>query len=162
MIADALAALEALGPVAALRGSVWVYPLVNVGHVLGIALLVGAIVPLDLRLLGFFKGVSAAALWPVLTRCAGVGLGLALVTGVMLFATRAAEYAASGLFIAKLIIVAVGALNVIAVHYAESKQHSAMRQGADSPMQGYVRFGAGVSLAAWPAALVFGRLVGYF
>lgn len=46
------AALEASTWATALSGSLWVYPLINAGHLLGIALLVGAIVPMDLRLLG--------------------------------------------------------------------------------------------------------------
>src|SRR3546814_3617112 len=49
MLADALAALQNLEPVAALRASRWVYPLVNTAHIAGIALLFGAIAPLDLR-----------------------------------------------------------------------------------------------------------------
>src|SRR3546814_3716465 len=47
MLADALAALQNLEPVAALRASRWVYPLVNTAHIAGIALLFGAIAPLD-------------------------------------------------------------------------------------------------------------------
>ena len=43
------AALEATALSQALRASIWLYPLVNTGHVVGIALLFGAIVPLDLR-----------------------------------------------------------------------------------------------------------------
>src|SRR3546814_3819020 len=55
MLADALAALQNLEPVAALRASRWVYPLVNTAHIAGIALLFGAIAPLDLRLLGAWR-----------------------------------------------------------------------------------------------------------
>lgn len=51
MLGQWLAALEATELARALRDSVWIYPLVNAGHILGVALLVGSIVPLDLRLL---------------------------------------------------------------------------------------------------------------
>ena len=47
-----LAALEATAIARELRASVWAYPLVNAGHRLGIALLLGAMVALDLKLLG--------------------------------------------------------------------------------------------------------------
>lgn len=42
-----------------LRASLWLYPLVNTGHVLGIALLFGGIAPLDLRLLGCWRSVAS-------------------------------------------------------------------------------------------------------
>ena len=60
---EALAtALQASGLSALLRSSIWLYPLVNTGHVVGIALLFGAIVPLDLRLIGAFRAVPLAPL----------------------------------------------------------------------------------------------------
>ena len=66
MLLDLLTALQNLEPVAALRASRWVYPLVNTAHVVGIALLVGAIAPLDLRLLGLWRGVPLHLLARVL------------------------------------------------------------------------------------------------
>ena len=99
MIGEWLVALEATAVAGALRGSVWAYPLVNAVHILGVALLVGAMLPLDLRLLGAWRSVPLAPLWRVLTRTASAGLGLAMVCGTLLFITRATEYAASGLFI---------------------------------------------------------------
>ena len=74
MIEEWPAALEATPLATALRGSVWVYPLVNAAHILGVALLVGSIVPLDLRLLGVWRSVPLTPLWGVLTRTAGAGL----------------------------------------------------------------------------------------
>jgi len=53
----ALAALEGTALAQALRVSRWGCAAVNAGHVLGVALLVGAIVPLNLRLLGLWRGV---------------------------------------------------------------------------------------------------------
>ena len=49
-------AIEASGLSVHLRGSRWTYPLVNAGHVAGIALLVGAVLPMDLRVLGLVNG----------------------------------------------------------------------------------------------------------
>ena len=55
MVGDWLGGLEATALARALRDSVWTYPMINAGHILGVALLVGAIVPLDLRLLGVWR-----------------------------------------------------------------------------------------------------------
>jgi len=69
MLTAFLTAIEGLAPVAALRASRWTYASVNTAHIVGFALLLGAIVPLDLRLMGWRRsipiGVMARVLLPV-------------------------------------------------------------------------------------------------
>src|SRR5262245_6160196 len=115
MIGEWLAGLEATALARALRGSVYAYPLVNAGHILGVALLVGSIVPLDLRLLGAWRTAPLAPLWHVLTRTAATGLALAILFGSLLFIAKATEYAASGLFLSKMAVVGAGAVNALAL-----------------------------------------------
>ena len=138
----------------------WAYPLVNAGHILGVALLVGSIVPLDLRLLAAWQSWPLAPLWHVLTRTAAVGLVLALVFGSLLFATRATEYAASPFFLVKMVIVLAAAVNALVLRIAFPRE--ALEGKARNPLPWRVRTAAGFSLAAWLAALTLGRLVGYF
>ncbi|MBA2492220.1 MAG: hypothetical protein H0V34_11155 [Gammaproteobacteria bacterium] len=142
-----------------LRGSTWVYPLVNAAHILGFALLVGAIVPLDLRRLGLWRSVPVATLSRVLTPIAGAGLVIAVTAGVLLFITRAVEYAASGLFQAKIGLVAIAVMNAI-VFRRRGVQRSAAAPNHTSTIA--ARGTALVSLLCWSAALLLGRLVGYF
>ncbi len=160
LIGTWLTALEATAPAGLLRGSVWAYPLINAGHILGIALLVGAIVPLDLRLLGLWPSVPLGPLWQVLPRTAAVGLALAVVTGVLLFITRATAYAVSGLFLAKMAVVAAGAVNALLLHRLMNDK--LLLSSAISRPPIWVRASALASLSAWLTALTLGRLVGYF
>jgi hypothetical protein len=161
MIEEWAAVLEATEFAVALRNSVWSYPLVNAAHILGVALLVGSIVPLDLRLVGAWRSVPLAPLWTVLSRSAGIGLVLAIIFGVLLFITRATEYVASNLFIAKMIVVAIGAANVLTLRILLSAQAATIvASHENSPAR--LRFAAGLSLATWLSALTLGRLVGYF
>lgn len=153
---SALLALEGLALAKALRASAWLYPLVNAGHIFGIALLLGAIVPLDLRLLGAWRSQPVMPLWSVLAPTAACGLALAVSCGGLLFITRATEYAASAPFLAKLGFVAVGAGNAAWLRFA-SGDPSRWRAGV--PRQ--ARVAAGISLAAWPTAMVLGRWIGY-
>ena len=149
-----LAALEALPPVEALRFSRWSYAAVNAGHVLGIALLVGGAVPLSLRLLGFFPSVPLAGLVRILAGTAGAGLALALLTGILLFATRAAEYAGHPLFPVKLAFVGIGAASAIQIHWRYGRDLST------APKRDLRRAGA-VSCLSWIAALAMGRLLAF-
>lgn len=161
MIEEWPAALEATPLATALRGSVWVYPLVNAAHILGVALLVGSIVPLDLRLLGVWRSVPLTPLWGVLTRTAGAGLILAMIFGALLFITRASEYTASNLFISKMAVVALGTANALALRVLPQTQVSEITSTKGKP-PARLRLASGISLVTWLTALTLGRLIGYF
>lgn len=154
-------ALEATALAQALRASVWVYPLVNAAHLLGVALLLGAIIPLDLRLLGVWRALPLAPLWQVLTRSAATGLVLAVVFGAVLFTAHATEYAVSGLFVAKMGVVAIGLVNALALRrIVPDAQGPKLSAAGQLPPP--IRLAAGLSLASWVTVLTLGRLVGYF
>lgn len=148
-----LLALEAAPPIEALRLSKWAYPLLNAAHILGIALLVGSVVPLDLRLLGGWRTVPVTPLWTVLGACAATGLALAMITGALLFATQASAYADSGVFQGKLALVAVGVVNALALR---------LHARSAGPITQWARIAALLSLLCWLPALLLGRLVAYF
>ena len=76
-----LAGLEATAVAQTLRGARWLYAADNTAHLFGIALLVGAILPLDLRLLGCWPGVPRAQLARVLVPVAAIGLAIAVLAG---------------------------------------------------------------------------------
>jgi len=149
-----LAALEATTVAHTLRASRWLYAAVNAGHITGIALLVGAIVPLDLRLLGCWRQVPREPLTRVLVPMAATGLALAVVTGGLMFAVRAREYAGIGFLQLKLVLVATGTIGALTLHRA----HGAWLDGAsDARLAGH----AALSIVCWPTALLCGRLIAF-
>ena len=139
-------------------GAIWLqrsataYLFVNAAHILGIAVLLGAILPLDLRLLGFFRKYPVEMLVPFLVRCAAVGLGLALLAGAWLFSVKPGEYLANAAFQWKLGLLALALANV-------GLQHWGMRGGLQSSPA--VRVRAGFSLCLWISVLVAGRWIGF-
>src|SRR5579871_1797451 len=77
----------------AMRGSgVWTYGVVNLFHILGVSSLFGAIVVLDLRLLGLWRNVALPSISRPTVPVAGTGFVVAVLTGVGLLATKATEY----------------------------------------------------------------------
>ena len=66
-----MTALEKTFMVEAFWSSIWAYPFINAGHILGLALLVGSTVPLALRLIGAWKSVPVYPLGQVLIFIAG-------------------------------------------------------------------------------------------
>lgn len=144
-----LEALEATSLAQGLRRSIWTYPLVNAAHILGLGLLIGAVVPMDLRLAGVVRRPALADTTALLRPVAAIGAALAIAMGILLFSTRATEYAGSPWFRAKMVLLAAALVNV-ALH-PRLLELSPARQ----------RLAAGLSLALWPAVLLCGRMIGY-
>jgi hypothetical protein len=147
-------ALEASTPAQYLRVSRWGYAAVSGAHILGIALLVGTIVPLNLRLLGLWPSIPRTNLLRVLVPVAATGLALAAVTGSLLFSVRAQEYAVVGYLQAKFVLVWIGLLSAAAIHSA----YGLTLEGASDRR---LRFHALVSLGSWLGALACGRMIAF-
>lgn len=160
---DALVAAMGSWPLSsALRKSQWVYPLVNTGHVLGLALLVGAITTLDVRLLGAGRTVALVPAAQLLIRVARVGFVLAVAMGALLFIARPADYAFNQLFQIKLLLISVALVNIYSLH--RSMPWRVLMAGSDAvdgPVHPRIQFAAIVSMLAWFSVVLVGRLIGY-
>lgn len=152
-----LLALEHSALSTGLRASAWVYPLINTLHIVGIALLVGPIVILDLRLLRRRAGPTVSVLAATLLPSARIGFGLALLSGLLLFSARPLDYAFHALFQFKLACIALALLNIVLLHRSAAWAAALGQDRTDAR----VRLGCGVSLLCWLATLGLGRLIGY-
>lgn len=148
------AALEATPLAQYLRVSRWGYAALNTTHVLAIALLVGAAVVLNLRLLGFWSTAPRGAVVRAATPVAAAGLALAILTGPFLFAMRATEYAVLGVFQVKLLLVALGTIAALKLHIAYGWE---LRGAGDTRAAVH----AAISSVCWIGALVCGRLIAF-
>lgn len=152
------AALEASPLGAMMRSSFLLYPVVNIGHIFGLALFVGAVVILDLRLLcRFWPLVPAAALSRALTPVMLVGLGLLLVSGTLLFSADARPLTANPALRMKAVLIVLGLANALAFRlmwrtHLEDWDRSAPRAA---------RVQVAASLAGWLGTAACGRLIGY-
>jgi len=156
-LAALAAALEASALGAWMRGSPWAYPAVNLLHLLGLVLLVGPMLLLDLRLLGAARRFAPADVSAALTPWAVVGLVLLLGSGSLLFAADAAPLLGSPLLQAKLACIALGVLNALAFRGLWVRRLP--RWDAHPPLAG--RLQAALSLGLWLAAGTLGRLLAY-
>lgn len=155
---------EALAALALWPGARWLqdsgtaYLFVNAAHILGLGLLLGAIVPLDLRLAGLaFRRMPLVPMAGVLVRMAACGLALALPTGAWLFSVRPLDYAANPAFLCKMGLLLLALLNVAWQHAGAG--WAAVQQGGT--VAAAVRVRALLSLGLWLAVLVAGRWIGF-
>lgn len=156
MLADWLQALHHWEVAAYLRRSLYLYPFVNAAHILGIALLVGGIVPVDLRILGL-PGPPLGEAARALARFAAAGLVLAAATGFLLFSVQPLEYAANPVFLAKVTLVAVGAGNALLLRASRAWRMAEI----DGEIGTGLKLGAAISLLVWIAALFAGRAIAF-
>jgi hypothetical protein len=152
-IIGALTALEqsALGQAA--RGSGWLYPLANLSHVLGAALLVGAIVTFDIQVLR--RAGSARIVARAVIPVAAFGLVLQVASGFVLLSADAMPVAVNPVFQFKVAMLALGLANVAAFRW---RFGGALKQ--DAPLDRAYGFAA-VSLASWTLVLLAGRFIAY-
>jgi hypothetical protein len=151
--------LETTALAGAMREWLWFYPAVEVVHIAGIVLLVGAVALFDLRLLAPARGPGVAALAGYLLPWARVGLALLVPSGLMMFTAHATEMAANPAFQLKLALIAGAGLNAWLFHRGAFRQVHAWEHGpAIAPR---ARLAAVVSLLLWVGVIACGRLLAY-
>ena len=145
-------------------GAAWVranwiaYLFVNAAHILSIGLLVGSILPLDLKLLGAFRLAPIAAIAPFLVRVGAFGAVAAIGTGFWLFSVKPAEYIENTALLAKIALLASALINA-ALQHAQPNFHAAASGAA--PVALRTRLHAGLSLILWLCVLLAGRWIGF-
>jgi hypothetical protein len=145
----------------AVRGAgVWSYAVLNLGHILGVAVLFGSILILDLKLLGAFRAIPLAMLRVPAVPLAAGGFAAALLTGVCLLATNATEYIGNPFLLLKFGAILLGLANMLVLHRMPACRNPDESASAPQPMS--LRAGGGVSLLAWTTAIVAGRMMGYW
>jgi hypothetical protein len=94
-----------------LKQNAFAYPLLEVAHILGIALLIGNLVLLELRVFGRGASLPIKDLARLSVVIAIAGFGVAAATGLVMFATRADELINNGAFKLKMLLLLVAACN---------------------------------------------------
>ena len=158
-ITELLAALEHSGLAIAMRQSLWLYPAVEIVHIVGFVVLVGAVALFDLRLLGLSTSTSVRALERHLLPWAWIALLAIVPSGVAMFAAHATEVAANPAFRIKLILLAAAAVNATLFHHGVFR--SVMTWDQHRPTPAAAKTSAAVSLAIWLGVISCGRLIAY-
>lgn len=133
------------------------WPICETIHFVGLALLVGTIGLLDLRMLGMAKGIPAKALqrlipWGV------AGFVVNAITGFMFFAGDPSQYLNNIAFWMKMLFIALAGLNVLAFYVTGlARRVDGLAAGQDAPA-GAKLIGA-LSIALWIGVMYWGRML---
>ena len=152
--------LEASGIAVAMREWTWAYPIVEITHIIGFVVLVGAAFMFDLRLLGVSRWLPLTDLARHLLPKSQLSLLLVLPTGFLMFMTNATKLVENPVFRLKLILIVLAGINAFVFRrwISKSIEHWNINEG--SPLM--AKLSAAFSLMAWSAVISCGGLIAFF
>ncbi len=143
----------------AMRKSIWLYPAVETVHIIGLALLVGSIAVLDLRLMGLSRSLPVRKLARHTLPWTIGSFALILPSGLMMFAAHATDFIASPVFALKMGLIFAAIINAAVFH--TSVFRSAAAWDVDVMPPAAARASAALSLLLWLTVIACGRLLAY-
>jgi len=143
-----------------IRESVWVFPIVEGTHLLGIALSVGMLCWFDLRLLGLvLRDEPVSKVWKQVMPVAFAGFALMFVSGVLLFWAEAFTAFHSVHFWIKMLLLLLAGANALRF---ETTAHRNMAEWDLAPVPPLnARMTGAISLILWTAIIITGRTMAY-
>ncbi len=155
-------ALEDSSLAIALHESLFAYPLLEGTHLLGLALSVGLLAIIDLRLLGVvFTTIPKQALLFALRPWMLWGFVVTFVTGVVLFATSATSHIQSPAFLCKLVFIVFAGINALWFELRVVRRWSKNETDAGRFLL-REKWAGSISLLLWLLVIVTGRLIAYY
>ncbi len=137
--------------IAWIGSSPWAYPALEVLHVCGIALLLGSLVVLELRIWGFAPALPLPALARLSLPVSLAGFGLIVCSGLAMFAAHPGEMLANRAFVTKMGLVMFAGINATVFH----------SRGGLQKADGVARAQTLLSLGLWLAVIICGRWIAY-
>ena len=142
-----------------IRQSLWLYPALEIVHIMGIAILVGAAFLFDLRLLGFSKNLSVDGLANHLLPWSRRGLWLIVPSGLLLFISNAETLGKDPTFWLKMILLVIAGINALVFHRFIYPPEMHLQAEIQLPVISKVS--AVISIVVWIAVIACGRLLAY-
>ena len=140
---------------------VWSYGVINLIHILGIILLFGSILILDLRMLGAWRQVPLPALSRPTTTMAQIGFIVAVCSGIPMLSVKTTDYIGNPFLLIKFPAIALALVNVWLVHRTVAWRAHRERDLLPAENRRLAQ-GAALSLTFWLMAITSGRMIGYW
>lgn len=127
------------------------YPALEVVHIAGIAMLLGSLLVLELRVWGLGQALPVRPLARLALGISVSGFGVVVLSGFLMFAANPAELLSNNAFLLKLGLVHLAALNAAWFHGRDSLGRC----------DGLARAQTVLSTGLWLAAIICGRWIAY-
>jgi hypothetical protein len=159
-VAALLKWLEGSGLATHIRDSVFLFPLLESTHVIGLALVFGTIAVIDLRLLGIASTQrSFQRMASDILKWTWGAFALTVLTGSLMFITNASVYYHNLFFRTKMLLLALTGINMLFFELTAARTIHSWDQAPSAPRAG--KAVAALSLAMWIGVICMGRLIGF-
>ena len=159
-ITQFLQGVQALPLSVFIHKTAWAFTTVEVIHVFAIAFMIGTIIIVDLRLLGFGSRKRAfTAFSRQLLPFTWVAFAVAVIAGALLFISRPVEYFGNAVFWTKMVLIVIAGINMAIFEYITVRGVSEWDLGKPPPLA--ARLAGGISITCWVLVLFCGRLIGF-
>lgn len=145
------------GPI--VRSTSWLFSFGEVMHFIGLCLLLGSLLMIDLRLMGFYRSASVRSVMTFLPY-AILGFCMNAFSGWLFFTSNPGSYMENPAFLVKMSLIVLAGLNAAAFTVLEHRTMLQVGPGQDTPMLTKVL--AGSSLLMWFMVLLLGRWLPIF
>jgi len=139
------------------RDVFWVFPAGEVVHFFGLCLLIGAMLVVDLRLLGFARRRLSIDAALAMLPAAIVGLVLNIGSGILFLCAHPENYWPSTAFRLKLLAVVLGGANALWFKHRQAPRLAGVADDFDADSR--TKAIAALSLLIWTIVIVLGRFL---
>lgn len=143
--------MQGIVGIPAIAAHPWAYPALEVAHIVGIALLLGNLVLLELRVWGLGSTLPLRALARLALGLSVAGFSLIAMSGLTMFAANPGELLANRVFVVKMGLVGLAGLNAAMFH---------ARGGLDR-LDAVAKAQTALSLGLWLTVIICGRFIAY-
>ena len=142
------------------RESLWLFPVIETVHLLGMAALIGNVTVLDLRLLGWMlRRERVSALAGRLLPWAWAGFAVQVVTGTILFSSEAVKIYGNPAFRLKMLLLSLAGVHALIFHRTIYRQ---VATGDDiAALPAGAKVAGSISILLWVAIVAAGRFIGF-
>ena len=142
-----------------MRSARWLYPMVEIVHIVGFVLLVGSVLMFDLRLLGLSRQLPLTQMARHLLRWSMASLLLVVPAGLLMFSAHPEDFIGNRVFLLKMTLIMTAGLNAAIFHTGVWQGVAAWDAGQAAPAS--ARLHAVLSMGLWLSVIACGRLLAY-
>lgn len=140
--------------------SLWAFPMVETVHVIALVTVLGTLLVMDLRMLGWAStAVPIRKVSEDTLKWTWMAFVLAAITGTILWVSKAHSYMINPYFLTKMGLMAVAGLNMLFFHFVTYKTVDQWDTLASPPTA--VKLSAVLSLLLWIVIVFCGRAIGF-
>jgi hypothetical protein len=139
----------------------WLFSAFETIHFIGLSILVGALLFVDLRMLGLFRAVDIRTTlkfvpWAIF------GFALNVITGLGFFCNNPNNYWTNPMFKLKMLFILIAGVNAAWFTFVEQRKFSQLPEGAGEYIEPSIKITAALSLFLWFLVILAGRLLPTF